>query len=246
MGSGEIAAQSEPDWRGGEFFAKATAQDPHKSHENLPNSDEDEVLDQLDCNADPARGDMREADQFAEQLEIAVRGEQQVDDAARREPLARLVEQRRHVAISRPGMPAAICQVARLAGVFGRAGQDHVEQRAGRECREQVARDAGDAVAQPVGAGILGGRDRGVGIDVGRKHIGSAGPRCRQRQDARTGADVDDGLAGEIEPVDELREALAGDEEARVKNRRAYAEAKARRPREPSALPAEDQVVRKK
>ena len=71
----------------------------------------------------------------------------------------------------RAGVPAAIGKIAWLARVLGRARQDHVEERARRECREEVAANGVDAVAETVGPRVLGGIERGVRIDVGRDDV---------------------------------------------------------------------------
>jgi hypothetical protein len=64
-------------------------------------------------------------------------------------------------------------------------------------------------VAEAVGAGVLGGIERRVRIDVGGHDTLSAGARRRQRQDASPTANIDHALASEVEGVDELGEALA-------------------------------------
>ena len=54
-------------------------------------------------------------------------------------------------------MPAAIGEIARFARMFGRARQDHIEERAGRKRREEISAHGGNAVAHAVGARVLGG-----------------------------------------------------------------------------------------
>jgi hypothetical protein len=86
-----------------------------------------------------------------------------------------------------------------------RTREDHVEERAGSHGRQEVRANAADAVAEAVGAGVLGGIER----DVGGDDTLCSGPRRCQRQDAGPGADIDHALASEVEGVDELGEALA-------------------------------------
>ena len=145
---------------------------------------------------------------------------------------------------SGPRVPAAVGQILRLAGVLGRAREDHVEQRSRRHSRHQIHAHAGHAIAQTVRVRILIGRKRGVRIDVGRDHIRRTCPRCRERQDACAGADLADALAGQIERVEKRCELFAADEELRVKHRRPHAQAKARRVGFADILPRQDKLVR--
>src|SRR5205814_7675603 len=101
----------------------------------------------------------------------------------------------------------------------------------------------GDALAETIGTGVLGGRAGGVRIDVDRERVGGPGACRRKRKDARPGSDVGDLLADEIETIDELGEPFAADEIARVKYRRAHQEPEAGRPGHARALPREDKMV---
>ena len=83
-----------------------------------------------------------------------------------------------------------------------------------------------------------------MGIDVERQNLRRTGARGRQSQDAGPGADISHGLAAQVEPVEELREILAAQKEARVKDRRPYPQAEARRPGRSDALAAKDEVIR--
>ena len=165
-------------------------------------------------------GEMRAVDQLAEPAEIEVRGQQQIDDAARREALARLIEQRRDVAVARPRMPGAVGEIARLAGKRRRARDDDVEQRACRETRHQVRADAAHAIAKAVVARIARGGVCRVGIDVDRRHHVGAGARGGEREDAAAAADLCDAFAREMELADEVREILAGENYAWVEHGR--------------------------
>src|SRR5215469_15047594 len=85
-----------------------------------------------------------------------------------------------------------------------------------------------------------------MGIDVERQNLRRTGARGRQSQDAGPGANISHGLAAQVEPVEELREILATQKEARVEDRRPYAQAEARRLGRSDALAAEDEVIRNK
>src|ERR1700694_2739386 len=59
-------------------------------------------------------------DQLAEQVEVGIRRDHDIDASAGSQALARLVEQGRDVAIGRARLPAAIGQIFRLARMLGR------------------------------------------------------------------------------------------------------------------------------
>src|ERR1044072_9382054 len=187
---------------------------------------EDEILDEDRLLANKMRGEMRAVDQLAAPAQIRIRGQQQIDDAARREALARLIEQRRDVPIAGARMPGAVRQIARLAGERRRAGDDDIEQRARREARHQVRGDALD-LRQTVVAAVLRGCTGRVWIDVERNHTLGAGARRGEGQEGGAGADLCHAFAGEIELADEAREILAGQEHARMEHGRRNGQAKA-------------------
>jgi len=174
---------------------------------------------------------------------IGVGGEQEIDAAAGLQPLARLREERRDVAVAGTGMPGAVGDVARFAGEGRRARQDHVEERPRRDRRHQVRADRKNPVAEIVELGVVGGGERGVRIDVDRDHPIRPGARGGERQDAGAGADLRDGFSLEIELVDEAGEILAGQKEARVEDGRADDEPKAGGARLPRRAVGEEEMV---
>src|SRR4051812_5544793 len=111
--------------------------------------------------------------------------------------------------------------------MLGRARQDHVEQRTGWKRGEEIGTQAGDALAQAVGACILVGREGGVGVDVGRDASSGPGTSRCEREDARPRSDIDDVPAAQVEAANEFGESLTAKKIAWVKYRRAYGEAKA-------------------
>ncbi len=99
-----------------------------------------------------ARMEAGVGDQPAEPAEVGIGGEQKIDAAPRLQPLARLREERRDVAVAWAGVPGAIGDVARLAGEGGRARQDHVEERARGDAGEEIRADREDPVRKTVRA----------------------------------------------------------------------------------------------
>ena len=94
-----------------------------------------------------------------------------------------------------------------------------------------------------MGDGVLARRQRRIGIDVDRHHLGGAGARRRQRDDAGPGADIEHGAAAQIELRDEAGEIFAGDEVARMKDGRPHGEAKAVGAHGPGAAAVEHEIV---
>src|SRR2546425_13030005 len=108
-----------------------------------------------------ARTESGPIDQCTEQIEVGIRRNHDIHPPAGFETLARLIEQSCYVAIVWTGVPSAIGEIARFARMLGRARQDNVEERAGRERREEISAHGGDTVANGVGVRILGGREGG-------------------------------------------------------------------------------------
>jgi hypothetical protein len=65
---------------------------------------------------------------------------------------------------------------------------------------------------------ILQRRKRRIGIDIERQDVVGTGSRGRESQNARPGADISHALTAEVEPVEEFREILAAEKEARMKH----------------------------
>ena len=160
-----------------------------------------QLVDQQGLDHDRALGyeprcKTRLGNQRAEKIEVGIRRQQDVDAAILCEPLARLLEKLCDVAVVRPRMPSAVCDIARLAGKRGRARNDHVELLAGSNGGEQVRADGVDPVLEPVRSRVLGRRQHRVGVYVDRRNARGPGPNCGESEDPRSGADIGHSLDG--------------------------------------------------
>src|SRR5207248_3963386 len=115
---------------------------------------DDERLDQERAFGGEARLKTRSGYQRTEEIEVGIRGQQDIHAPSRSEPLARLVEQQSDVAVIRAGVPGAVGQIARFAGKGRRARYDDVEKYAGRQRGKEVRAHCRDTVLKPVGTGV--------------------------------------------------------------------------------------------
>src|SRR5207253_4755591 len=123
-------------------------------------------LDQNETLGGDAPCEARFRDQRAEQRQVGVRRQQDIETPAGSKAPPRLGKQRGDIAITQAGMPSAIGNIPRLAGKRRRARDDYVENLVGRERREEIRAHGMDPVLQAVGSGILGCRQRCVRVDV--------------------------------------------------------------------------------
>jgi hypothetical protein len=157
----------------------------------------------------------------------------------------RLIEQQSDVAVIRAGVPGAVGQIARFARKGRRARYDDVEQRIRRERGKKVRAHRSDAIPEAVGTRVFGRRKRGIGVYVDSADLCGTRPGCSKRENSRSRAHISHSLAARIEPPDERRKKLAGDEIARVKHSRPHDHPEPGRPRAPCGTPLQDEMIRK-
>ncbi len=161
-------------------------------------------------------------DQPAEQLEVGIRRDHDIEPPSGLQTLARLVEQRCDVAIMRAGMPAAIGEVARLArhawaGSTGsrRTAAAAPAPRAG--CEHSAPTRSPKPLARAFSAAVsaaFGLMSAAMTLAAPARAAASARmpdpvPTSRTR------------LPRQVETADEFGKALAAEEIARMKHRRA-------------------------
>ena len=122
-------------------------------------------------------------DQRTEQIEVGIRRDHNVEPSVRFQPLTRLVEQRRNVAILRTGVPAAIREVTRLARMLG--GLDRITSNSGRgaSAASRSEQRRGDAVTEPLACAFSAAESAAFGLMSVAITFG-AGAGRRQREDA--------------------------------------------------------------
>jgi hypothetical protein len=75
--------------------------------------------------------------------------------------------------------------------------------------------------------------------------LSGTGACCRESENAGPGANISHNLTAQVEPVEEFREILAAEKEARVEHGRPNTEVEAGCPDRPDALAAKDKVIGK-
>ena len=134
-------------------------------------------------------------------------------------------------------------KIAWLTRMLWRTRKDDVEHWPRRKRRKKIGGNSMNTSAKTVGARVLGGTHRRVGIDIRRDHGLGAGTGRRQRDHARPGSDVDHDLATQVDAVEERDEASAGKKEARMEHGRAHVQLEPADPRHLGAPAVQDEMI---
>ena len=181
-------------------------------------------------------------DQPSEQAEVRVGGEQNVEPSARLQPRMRLREQFCDVAVARPRDPRR-SGVARLARKGWRTRQDQVEERPLRQGGEEVGQSGTTRPANPFSRALSAAESAAFGLmsmAITRAAPARAAASDRTPEPVPISATVS---PFQVEPVDEARKILAGEEKAGVEHGRPHNQAEAGGTGLPRALACEDEVI---
>ena len=148
--------------------------------------------------------------------------------------------------MSRYSGPACQARSARSSGSPGKeGGLDRITSNSGFAARAErrFEQRATTLSPRPLARAFSAADRAAFGLMSIATTRGRPGPRSGERQDAGPGAHVGHALARKVEPPDEIREELAGDEPPGVEHGRADDEPESRRPRHPRPAAVEDEVV---